>query len=154
MDDSGPVQFIPKGFEGAPYQTHVYANGVRVERYEDGQKFMIEFTGTKGTIGVSRNDEFETTPSSLVSRRLRSEEAHLYASESHHSDFFSCVRTRQRPITDVEIGHRTASICHLSGIAENLGRAIRWDPVKEVILGDPMAASMLDRPRRAPYALL
>jgi hypothetical protein len=75
-------------------------------------------------------------------------------SESHHSDFFSCVRSRQRPITDVEIGHRTASVCHLSGIAENLGRAIRWDPVKEEIIGDPMAASMLDRPRRAPYALL
>ena len=154
MDHSGPVQFIPKGFEGAPYQTHIYANGVRVERYEDGQKFMIEFTGTKGTVGVSRNAEFETTPSSLATRRLRSEEIHLYVSESHHSDFFACVRSRQRPITDVEIGHRTASVCHLSGIAENLGRAIRWDPVKEEIIGDPMAASMLDRPRRAPYALL
>ena len=154
MDNSGPVQFIPKGFEGAPYQTHIYANGVRVERYEDGQKFMIEFTGTKGTIGVSRNAEFETTPSSLATRRLRSEEIHLHVSDSHHSDFFACVRSRQRPITDVEIGHRTASVCHLSGIAENLGRAIRWDPVKEEIIGDPMAASMLDRPRRAPYALL
>ena len=36
MDDSGPVEFIPIGFEGCKYQTHIYANGVRVERYEDG----------------------------------------------------------------------------------------------------------------------
>ena len=64
------------------------------------------------------------------------------------------MRTRQRPITDVEIGHRTASVCHLSGIAETLGRPIQWDPAKEEIIGDPMAASLLDRPRRAPYALL
>lgn len=154
MDDSGPVQFIPKGFEGAPYQTHVYANGIRVERYEDGLKSMIEFTGTKGTVWVSRNDEFETDPVSLATRPLRGEEIHLYASDNHHSDFFSCVRTRQRPICDVEIGHRTASVCHLSGIAEKLGRAIRWDPVKEEILGDPIASRLLDRPRRTPYALL
>jgi predicted dehydrogenase len=154
MDDSGPVQFIPKGFDGAPYQTHVYANGIRVERYEDGLKSMIEFTGTKGTVWVSRNDEFETDPVSLATRPLRGEDIHLYASDNHHSDFFSCVRTRQRPICDVEIGHRTASVCHLSGIAEKLGRAIRWDPVKEEILGDPIASRLLDRPRRAPYALL
>ncbi|MEY2878777.1 MAG: 1,5-anhydro-D-fructose reductase [Verrucomicrobiota bacterium] len=154
MDDSGPVEFIPKGFEGAPYQTHVYANGVRVERYEDGQKFMIEFFGSKGTVKVSRNDEFETDPASLVARPLRGDETHLYVSDNHESDFFDCVRTRQRPITDVEIGHRTATVCHLSGIAEKLGRAVKWDPVKEEILGDPLASRLLDRPRRAPYALL
>ena len=154
MDHTGPVEFIPKGFEGSRYQAHVYANGVRVERYEDGLKSMIEFTGTKGTIWVSRNDEFETDPASLATRPLRAEEVHLYVSDNHESDFFSCVRSRQRPICDVEIGHRTASICHLSGIAEKLGRTIRWDPTKEEILGDPMAARLLDRPRRAPYALL
>ena len=154
MDDSGPVQFIPLGFEGSPYQTHIYANGVRVERYEDGLKSMIEFTGTKGTVWVSRNDEFTTNPASLATRKLRGEEIHLYASDNHHSDFFQCVRTRQRPITDVEIGHRTASVCHLSGIAEKLGRALRWDPVKEEIIGDPVASRLLDRPRRAPYALV
>jgi len=154
MDDSGPVEFIPKGFQGAPHQTHVYANGIRVERYEDGLKAMIEFKGTKGTVWVSRGDEFETDPFSLAARPLRGEDVHLYASEDHHTDFFNCVRTRQRPICDVEIGHRTASVCHLSGIAEKLGRTIRWDPVKEEILGDPIAGRLLDRPRRAPYALL
>jgi predicted dehydrogenase len=154
MDDSGPVLFTPKGFEGAKYQSHTYANGVRVERYEDGLKSMIEFYGKSGIVGISRDDLFETTPAELKTRPLRAEEVHLYASDEHHTDFFSCVRTRQRPITDVEIGHRTATICHLSGIAEKLGRAVRWDPAKEEIIGDPVASSMLDRPRRAPYALL
>lgn len=154
MDDSGPVEFTPKGFDGAKYQSHTYANGVRVERYEDGLKSMIEFYGKDGMVGISRNDEFETTPADLKHRPLRGEEVHLYASDDHHTDFFSCVRTRQRPITDVEIGHRTASVCHLSGIAEKLGRPIRWDPAREEIIGDSVAASMLDRPRRAPYALL
>ena len=154
MDDSGPVQFIPKGFEGAPHQTHLYANGVRVERNEDGQKFMIEFFGSKGSVKVSRSDEFETDPTSLASRPTRAEEIRLYASDNHHTDFFNCVRTRQRPLCDVEVGHRTASICHLAGIADKVNRAIKWDPAKEEIIDDPVAARLLDRPRRAPYALL
>ena len=153
MDNSGPVEFIPLGFEGAKYQAHVYANGVRVERNEDGLKPMIEFQGTKGKVEVSRDDLFETDPADLVSRPLRGDEIHLYASDNHHSDFFNCVRTRQRPISDVEAGHRSATVCHLSGIAAQVGRAIRWDPKKEEIIGDAVASSLLDRPRRAGYAL-
>ncbi len=153
MDNSGPVEFIPVGFEGCKYQTHIYANGVRVERNEDGLKPMIEFRGSKGKVEVSRNDEFATTPGELATRPLRGEDIHLYASDNHHSDFFNAVRTRQRPISDVEAGHRSASICHLNGIAAQLGRAIRWDPKKEEIIGDPIASRLLDRPRRAPYFL-
>jgi predicted dehydrogenase len=153
MDDSGPVEFIPVGFQGCKYQTHVYANGVRVERYEDGLKPMIQFQGSQGTIGVSRDDLIESDPPDLFSRPLRGDEVHLYASDDHHSDFFKCIRTRQRPISNVEAGHRSATICHLNAMAAQLGRALRWDPKKEEIIGDAIASRMLDRPRRAGYAL-
>lgn len=154
LDHTGPVEFIPIGHEGCKYQTHIYANGVRVERNDDpGSKAMIEFVGTKGTVWVSRNDFLETDPADLAARPLRGEDTHLYVSDDHHSDFFQCVRTRQRPIADVEIGHRTATICHLNAIAAQVGRAVRWDPVKEAIVGDPVAARLLDRPRRAGYVL-
>jgi predicted dehydrogenase len=154
MDHSGPVEFIPKGWQGTPHQTHVYANGLRVERVDGGLKSMIEFTGSQGTIWVSRNDYLETNPPELATRPLRGEDIHLYASENHQSDFLDCVRSRQRPIADVEIGHRTATICHLNAIAERLGRPVRWDPAHEEILGDEIAARWLDRPRRAPYGTL
>jgi predicted dehydrogenase len=154
MDDSGPVEFIPIGHEGTKYQTHVYANGTRVERNDDpASKAMIEFEGTKGKVWVSRDDFLESDPPELTTRPLRGDEIHLYASDNHHSDFFDCIRTRQRPIADVEVGHRTATICHLNVIAAQLGRAIRWDPKKEEIVGDAVASRLLDRPRRAGYAL-
>jgi hypothetical protein len=154
MNESGPVEFIPIGYQGCKYQTHVYANGVRVERNDDpGSKAMIEFEGTKGKVWVSRDDFLETDPPALASRPLRGEDIHLYASDDHHGDFFQCIRTRQRPIADVEIGHRTATVCHLNVIAAHLARPVRWDPVKEEIIGDAVAARLLDRPRRAGYAL-
>lgn len=151
MDDSGPVEFLPRGFEGTPYQTHIYANGVRVERVDEGLKAMIEFTGTQGTVWVSRDDYLETDPPELATRALRAEDVHLYVSDNHHTDFFDCVRTRQRPIADVEIGHRSATVGHLNNIAAQLARPVRWDPVRETIVGDPVANALLDRSRRAPY---
>ncbi len=154
MDASGPTQFIPKNFEGTPYQTHVYANGVRVERVGDDLKAMIEFTGTKGTVWVSRDDYLETDPPELATRALRADDVHLYASNDHHTDFFNCIRSRQRPIADVEIGHRSATVSHLNNIAEYLQRPIHWDPTREEILGDAIAATLLDRSRRAPYGAL
>jgi len=56
-------------------------------------------------------------------------------------------------ICNAEIGHRTASICHLSSIALRLNRTVKWDPKKEQIIGDDQATAMLDRPRRSPYFL-
>jgi hypothetical protein len=154
MDHSGPVEFVPKGYQGTRYQTHMYANGVRVERVDEGLKSMIEFTGTKGTVWVSRDDYLETDPPALAARPLRAEEIHLYASDNHHTDFINAVRTRQHPIADVEIGHRSATVGHLNNIADKLQRPIRWDPTKEEIVGDPLASTLLDRPRRAPYGTL
>ncbi len=154
MDNSGPVEFIPAGFEGNPYQTHRYANGVTVQRIDGNQPAMIEFVGTKGTVGVGRDDYLVCHPIALATRPLRADEAHLYESNNHHSDFFHCVRTRQRPIADVEVGHRSATVGHLCGIARQLRRPIRWDPAQEEIVDDLVASRLLDRPRRAPYALL
>ena len=87
----------------------------------------------------------------LKDRPLEANDIHLYNSKDHQDDWLQGIKTRKPPICPAEIGHRTATICHLSGIAERLKRPIKWDPAKEEILGDPEAAGWLDRPRRAPY---
>jgi Oxidoreductase family, C-terminal alpha/beta domain len=63
------------------------------------------------------------------------------------------VKSRAKPICDVEIGHRSATVCHLGNIAIRLGRKINWDPVKEIIVGDEEAAKWVSRPYRAPWSL-
>src|ERR1039458_10120912 len=71
----------------------------------------------------------------------------------HMQNWFDCIRTRSKPIADVETGHRSATVCLLGNIARWTGRRLRWDPVKEVFLGDPEANQYLDRVRRKPYEL-
>ncbi len=155
MDDSGPVQFIPKGYEGAEYQTHIYASGTKVLRnHPDMKGHMIRFFGDKGEVLVSRGDKLDTTPVALKDQPLGPKDIRLYASSHHEDNWVQSIKTRKPPICPAEIGHRTATICHLSGIAERLKRPIRWDPAKEEIIGDSEASRWMDRPRRAPYAYI
>ena len=154
MDESGPVRFVPKGYKGGAYQEHFYANGIRVARdHETTNGHMIQFIGTKGEVAVSRGGRIDTKPVELAKAPLLPGDLHLYESRNHEGNWIDCIRTRKRPICDAEIGHRTATICHLSGIAERLGRPIEWDPAKEEILGDAAADRWYDRPRRAPYVI-
>ena len=71
----------------------------------------------------------------------------------HVRNFLDCMKSRALPICDVEIGHRSATVCHLGNIAVRLGRKIRWDPAAERIVGDEEAAQWIDRPRRSPYTI-
>jgi predicted dehydrogenase len=69
----------------------------------------------------------------------------------HARNFLDCIRSRKEPNSDVERGHRVATVCHLANISLRTGRKIRWDGEKEEILDDPQAAAMLVRPYRKPW---
>jgi predicted dehydrogenase len=66
-------------------------------------------------------------------------------------DWLECIRTRKRPLCDVEDGHRVAIATNLANMSLRLGRSIRWDPDKEQVVGDKEAAAMCVRPYRAPW---
>src|SRR5260370_1302046 len=69
----------------------------------------------------------------------------------HVRNFLDCIKTRQRPIADVEDGHRTATACHLANISLRVGRKVRWDAGKEEIVGDAEASKLLVRSDRKPW---
>ena len=153
-DDSGPVAYYPKGYEGAQYHSYVYDDGVKVIRdHGDRKGGAIRFIGTKGEVIVNRGGFLETAPTYLASCPLKPSDVHLYLSRKHQDNWIDCIKSRRKPICDVQIGHRTATICQLAGIAERLKRPIKWDPVAEQIVGDDYARRWQDRPRRAGYEL-
>ncbi len=75
----------------------------------------------------------------------------LSTSNDHHQNFLDCIKSREKPICDVEIGHRSATVCHLGNIVCRLGRGIQWDPTKEEIVGDTEAQAMVDKAYRKPW---
>jgi predicted dehydrogenase len=71
--------------------------------------------------------------------------------EAHARNFLDCIKTRERPIADVEDGHRTATTCHLANLSLDLGRKIHWDAEREDVIGDMEASARLERPYRKPW---
>ena len=71
--------------------------------------------------------------------------------ELHARGFIDCIKSRQRPIADVEEGHQVSAACHLANISMRLQRTIKWDAEKEQIIGDKEANAMLERPYRKPW---
>ncbi len=64
-----------------------------------------------------------------------------------------CVRSRELPVCDVEIGHRSVTCCHIANICGRLGREVQWDPENELFVNDPEANSYMGREQREPYAI-
>jgi predicted dehydrogenase len=69
----------------------------------------------------------------------------------HVRNFLDCIRSRKEPISDLESGHRVATVCHLANLSLRLGRRLRWDATKEAVIDDAEANRMLVRPYRAPW---
>lgn len=151
-DHTGPVEFIPKGFEGATHHHYRYADGITVWRDRNPGGGMIRFVGSKGEISASR-DGIQTTPAGLMRHKFGPGDVQVYESKEHRRNFIESILSRKPTICPATVGHRTGSICQVAGIAERLGRALKWDPAAEQITGDKEAASMQDRPRRQGYEL-
>ncbi len=160
MDHSGPAEIWPVTPGRNGKVSFRYANGVQVNlELSRGPHGGAIFSGEKGKIEINRN-KFTTNPKDLVKNpppeseaaKWRDEVA-LWQAKYHMDNWLDCIVSRQRPVADVEIGHRSISVCHLANIARQLGRRLRWNPEKEEFLGDDEANRYLARPRRRGYEL-
>ena len=73
---------------------------------------------------------------------------------NHMGNFFDCIESRKRPISDVESQHRSVSTCHLGNIAMRLARSLTWDPKAEQFVGDDEANQWLKRTQRSGYEIV
>ena len=73
------------------------------------------------------------------------------AVRGHMKDFLRCVETRERPISDIEQGHISATSCILANLSMQLGRTLNWDPITHTVVGDEEATKLLKRPYRQPW---
>ena len=176
LERGGPVSIegrqliepVPGGFT-TPSQYRIqyaYANGVThtcettTRNRFDGsinqeetkvlQGHGVKFEGTEGWIFVTRG-KIEASQAELLAQPLTNRKVELYVSKNHMGNFFDCVRSRQQPICDAEIGHRSVSLCHLGLIAIRLGRKLQWDPKKEQFLNDKEAGQFIAREMRRPW---
>jgi len=159
MDGSGPVHI--DGIATFP-TTGLYDTATSFDvtyTYATGQKLLfsssgdgVVFEGSEGRIHVNRG-VLETDPPALRDLELAPGDLRLYNSPEHHENWLACLKSRERPICDVEVSAGSIVVCHLGNISMRLGRPLKWDPKTRMILDDDEAARWLSRPYRAPWHL-
>ena len=165
-DDTGPVEveghgiFPQDGLWDAAVQykfTCKYANGVEMVVGSNNHiQQGIKFIGSDGWVKVTRS-KIESQPQSLIREKFGPNEIHLPKPTGdyrpgHRQNFLACVKTRARTISPVEVGHRSVTVAHLGNISMQLGRKIRWDPIREKIIDDDIACRILSKSMRSPWS--
>jgi predicted dehydrogenase len=157
-DDTGPTELWPEspGPNGAVSMRYADGTLVKFERANAPMGGAV-FTGSECKMEINRN-RFATNPPDFVKDApdpavAEKWEGDGWIARPHIQNWLDCIKTRERPNADVEIGHRSITICHLLNIARELGRKIHWDPRAEKFANDDEANQLLDRPRRAGFEL-
>ena len=143
MDGSGPIEYIPAGYEGIKYSTMKYANGIVMTeqpfRDDKPEEKGLRFIGDKGWIRVARGF-IDCSDSSLLEKSEQNIQEDQYVmSTGHMQNFIDCVKSRQNPIAPVEVGCSTAILCCLVNIAHELKRPVKWDPATVSFVNDKEA---------------
>jgi len=131
-----------------------FPNGVRYEGSE-GWIFV-----TRGNYTASASDPVSQNRSSraliasnpkILTSQIKENEIHLYKIDNQHQNWLDCIKSGKEPISPVEKGHRTCSVCLITHISMKLGRKLEWDPDTEKFVKDDDANKLLSRSQRFPY---
>ena len=127
-----------------------YASGATFTLKAGGDK--TTFTGTKGVIWASRGRAGSSIPG-ILKTKVKPNEVQLLQDTNHYRNFLKACKSRKTPAADIDSAVQSDFMSHLGDIAIRTKRKIKWDPKKEVIIGDDAASRMLTRAMRPPWKL-
>ncbi len=148
--------------------TYKYANGVTLTIADNGRNGIM-FTGDAGRIFVNRGSIQGKPVEDLASNPLPRKDWKVYdfdnldrpermgkldAIVNHMGNFFDCVSSRRKPVSDIESQHRSVSTCHLGNISMRVGRKLQWNPESETFVNDSEADKLLSREQRAGFEIV
>jgi predicted dehydrogenase len=169
FDDTGPVEVEARGVRNPASLYDVFWDYLFVNTYANGVTLIgsasgprgVKFIGTDGWVFLHvHGAKLEAEPAALLQEKREAFAVQLPRSpdgtspiRGHVRGFLDAVKSRQQPLAPAEVGHRTATVCHLNNIALLLGRKLRWDPKTEQFLDDAEANRLLAPKMREPWRL-
>lgn len=172
MQETGPVEILVTGKKlvpptydkpesgsrgnkicNQPRLAFRYANGVTVKLGDENGVQSNRgggiFIGAEGKMEIWRG-KLTSNPKEMAETLLKESPI---KNQNHYSNWLDCIKSGETPISDVEFGHRAASLCHLLNIARYVGHSLKWDPAAERFTDDAEANALLAREHRAGYEL-
>ena len=112
----------------------------------------VRYEGDEGWIETGDSGRMAIFPESLRTARTEFRRAGTDPS-THIRNFLDCVKTRKPANANADVAARSHVVCHAAYIAWQLGRPVKFDPVKEEFIGDAEANRMRSRAMREPWRI-
>jgi len=121
---------------------------------------ILELGGTLGTLYAddrgyevipARGGQFHDREPRMEAINEKTKDADL--TRQHMRNFLDCIKTRETPNADIEVGHRSTTFSHLGNIALKTKSRIDWDAKNERITNNEEANQLLHYEYRAPWKL-
>ena len=131
-----------------PWAAFIYGDKGTLKAGVNGFEFFPR--GKKeATVSGQPLFEYEKFPEDKTEKDL---EQHVASAiRVHMKDMLANIATRGKPVADVEQGYISSATCILANISAQLGRSLKWDATKGIVVGDKEANKLLRRPYRAPW---
>ena len=153
LDKTGPIKVEAKNFRYP--DKGMYDNPIDYEvlsTYAGGYTVSISNKNTMGTKWIGEDGWVYVTRGKIeASNKEWIREVNdrgpikAYKSRDHRKNFVEGIMTRQETICPAETAHRSITPGHLGYVSDALGRALKWDPKNEKVIGDPEADTLLKK---------
>jgi len=122
-----------------------------------GRPHGLAFSGVEGTL-ILDTSGWEVIPEAkkplgVFKRTVSPTDRAADGRPAHIRNFLECMRSRQQPVENLEVGHFVSTVAHLGNLALRSGAKITWDAQEERVLADPKADALVRVPYRAPWSL-
>jgi hypothetical protein len=106
----------------------------------------VAFAGQKGTLAIDRN-KYDILPEvrdgKYLLPKIPTQSGNYGGLAEHVTNFIDCMKTRNKPNADIEIGRNVAINAQMGNIAYRTGRKVYYDASKNEFINDPEANALL-----------
>jgi len=119
----------------------------------NGRPWGVEWNGTEGTIILNDSGWEVITERKDANLDSQKKPGSPDPRPAHVRNFLSCVKSRNQPVLNLEVGHHVSTVAHLGNIAYRTGRKVVFDAATEQVVGDKPADRLVSLDYRKPWVL-
>jgi predicted dehydrogenase len=136
-----------------PTYTLIWEHKAGLNNGLNGRSWGVEWSGTEGNIILNDSGYQLTTEPKRANLDSMKKPGSGDPRPAHVRNFLDCVKSRQQPVLNLEVGHHVSTVAHLGNIAYRTGHKVVWDAANEKIIGDPAADKLVGVKYREPWKL-
>lgn len=153
LDDNSETPDTQIAVYEFPTYSLIWEHKVGVGLGLNSRPWGVSFTGSEGTLIIT-DGEWEV----ISEPKKKSLESKKYpgsgdARPAHVRNFLDCVKSRNQPVENLDVGHHVSSVAHLGNVALRAGRKLNWDAKTEKVIGDEEANKLVGVAYREPWKL-